>query len=373
MSQENDSETPLLPTPLTDLHRSLGAKMVPFAGYEMPLQYPMGILGEHNHTRTHAGLFDVSHMGPLRVKGPLAAEQLERLIPCDLKEMNVGEIRYGLLLNDKGGIVDDLLIAKEEQSFLLVLNAGRKHEDLRYLQEQIGGSCEIIPLFKHAMLALQGPEAKIIMKEICPEAVALTFMTGGHFFIDVMPLWISRTGYTGEDGFEIILPPKAAVPLATKMLSFPEVKPIGLGARDSLRLEAGLCLYGHDLTEEKTPVEATLVWSLGARRRQDGGFVGADIIKEQLAQGTQVKRIGLVLKDKAIAREGALIKTEQGDTIGRITSGCPSPSLGIPIAMGYIETPYAKGDTPIYVDVRDQLREAVVTKMPFVPHKYYRG
>lgn len=369
----SEGDTPLLQTPLVDLHQRLGAKLVPFAGYEMPLQYPMGILGEHLHTRTHAGLFDVSHMGPIRVKGPQAAEQLERLIPCDLKEMQVGEIKYGLLLNKKGGIIDDLLIAREEDFFLLVVNAGRKHEDLHHLQQEIGNTCDIIPLFKHAMIALQGPEAKTVMEKICPKALTLTFMTGRHFLVDGAPLWISRTGYTGEDGFELIVPPKAILPLVLKILSFPQVKPIGLGARDSLRLEAGLCLYGHDLTEETTPVEAALTWALGQRRRQEGGFLGDQVIKEQIAQGAEAKRIGLVLTDRAIAREGALIKTEEGDTIGRISSGGHSPTLGIPIAMGYIETPYAKVDTSICVDVRGQLRNAVVTKLPFVPHTYYRG
>lgn len=361
-------------TPLLNFHVTHGAKMVPFAGYEMPIQYPTGIMAEHHHVRNSVGLFDVSHMGAILVEGETATQDLEYLLPTDLAEMPIGQTKYSFFLNEKGGILDDLLASKIETGYLLVVNAGGKETDLAHLQKHAAPTTRITPLFDHGILALQGPKAKEIMADLFPQACSLCFMSGGYFGIEAgTNIWISRTGYTGEDGFEMVVPPSTLLWLTEKILAFPDVQLIGLGARDSLRLEAGLCLYGHDLTEETTPVEAGLVWALGKRRRQEGGFLGGEKILGQLKEGVSKKRVGLALVDKAVAREGMDIKNNQGESIGFVTSGGHSPSKALPIAMGYVNVASVKDQQSVFIDIRGQQREAHFVKLPFVTHNYYRG
>ncbi len=357
-------------TPLYNWHKKQGARMVPFAGYEMPVQYPSGIITEHHHTREKAGLFDISHMGVIKItEDPDYIWVLERLIPIDIKEMTIGQMRYGTLLSEEGFILDDLIVTKFDKYFLIVVNAGCKDQDYQYMKRFLRAE-----LFEDtALLALQGPKARQIMKEICEPASNLPFMTIGQYQIFGEDAYISCSGYTGEDGFEIIIPASIAEELADQLLKFEEVKPIGLGARDSLRLEAGLCLYGHDIDVTKTPVTAGLTWSLGKRRRIEGDFVGEDLILEQLNNGVSSKRVGLKGLGKAIAREGAKILNDKDQEIGIITSGVPSPTLGYPIAMGYISADQSMPGTQVKIDVRGQLHPFEVVKMPFIKQNYYRG
>ncbi len=357
-------------TPLHEWHKKQGARMVPFAGYEMPVQYPSGIITEHNHTREKAGLFDISHMGVVKItEDPDYIWVLERLIPIDIKEMTIGQMRYGLLLSEEGCILDDLIVTKFEKYFLIVVNAGCKDQDHEYMERFLRAE-----LFEEtALLALQGPKARQVMKKICEPASNLSFMTMGQYQILGQDAYVSCSGYTGEDGFEIIIPASIAEELADLLLTFEEVKPIGLGARDSLRLEAGLCLYGHDIDATKTPVTASLTWSLGKRRRTGGDFVGDELILEQLNNGVPSKRVGLKGLGKAIAREGAKILSDKGQEIGIITSGVPSPTLGYPIAMGYINTDQSTIGTQVQIDIRGQNHPFEIIKMPFVQQNYYRG
>lgn len=363
------SDIPLASTPLEEIHHHLGARMVPFAGYMMPIQYPTGIVTEHHHTRQSAGLFDVSHMGAVEIRGGQATIALERLMPCDLAEMSPGQMRYGVFMLETGGILDDLLITRQENGYLLVINAGRKVEDLAYLQAHLGGKVQLHVWEKPVMVALQGPKAAQVLSRFFPSVASMPFMTARAFD----NVWISRSGYTGEDGFEILMTAEAGVSLTQKLLEATEVKPIGLGARDSLRLEAGLCLYGHELTEEITPVEAGISWSIGKRRRVSGGFLGADKVLDQLAQGPLQRRVGLALMPGSIAREGAEIQSLEGAPIGYVSSGGHSPTLGHPIAMGYVEGAYAPVGTGVLIQIRGQARAAKVVKMPFVPHSYYKN
>lgn len=372
------SGIPLASTPLEEIHRRLGARMVPFAGYRMPIQYPSGIVTEHQHTRRSAGLFDVSHMGVLEIKGEQATVMLERLMPCDLAEMSPGQMRYGVFLLESGGILDDLLITRQENGYLLVVNAGRKTEDIAYLQAHLREGVRLHVWEESVIVALQGPKAATVLARFFPAVTSLAFMTAGAFG----DVWISRSGYTGEDGFEIFMTADEGVPFAQKLLEAPEVIPVGLGARDSLRLEAGLSLYGHDLTEDMTPVEAGISWSIGKRRRMGGGFLGADKVLTQLAQGTTRRRVGLTLMPGSIPREGAEIMsleqpqktlTGEGRAIGYVSSGGYSPTLGHPVAMGYVEAAYALVGTDVLIQVRGQARAARVVKMPFVPHAYYKN
>lgn len=355
---------------LDAFHREHGAKMVSFANYLMPLHYADGILKEHLHVREYAGLFDVSHMGVIHIDGPDCAHHLEKLIPADLQELSPGKVVYGLLLNIDGGVADDLLITRLENGFLLVVNAARKFEDLAYLQKNLPADFAITPAFSKGIFALQGPKSGQIMAQICPETADLEFMSAMSCEIEGHYLWVSRSGYTGEDGFEIILDVDNAHDFATLLLQFDDVKLIGLGARDSLRLEAGLCLYGHELTAAITPIQANLSWAIGKRRRQEGGFIGSPLILAEMLQGPSHKRIGLIINDRAIAREGSTIHLSNGTAVGHVTSGVHSPSLGVPIAMGYVEADHIGAD--LLVNIRGQLRSATQSKLPFVSHNYHK-
>jgi aminomethyltransferase len=360
-------------TPLHALHVELGAKIVPFAGYEMPVQYPSGILKEHLHTRSLAGLFDVSHMGQAFLAGDDPAAALESLTPADLKGLGEGRQRYGLLLNDQGGIKDDFMTSRlaGEKSLYLVVNASMKESDFAYIGERLAGRAVLTPAPSRALLALQGPAAAAVLNRHAPGIANLTFMQAVRVSVAGAPAIVSRTGYTGEDGFEISLEGTDVERVARALLAAEEVLPIGLGARDSLRLEAGLCLYGHDMDENTDPVEASLVWSIGKRRKLEKGFPAADAIMDKLAHGAARKRVGIRPEGRAPAREGAEIMAG-GRVIGRVTSGGFGPSVNGPIAMGYVETAFAGDGTKLDLIVRGQGLPAMVASMPFVPHTYKR-
>ncbi len=366
----------LLQTPLHALHLELGAKMVPFAGYEMPVSYPGGILAEHHHCRTSAALFDVSHMGQLRLLGPDAAAALEALVPVDVIDLPTGRQRYALFTNTAGGILDDLMVAKRKDDIFLVVNAACKHADTKHLINSIGHRCSVIPLPDRALLALQGPKAVDAAARLAPELARLKFMDTAHVTIAGAACFVSRSGYTGEDGFEISVASEQAAALAKALLMQPEVKPVGLGARDTLRLEAGLCLYGHDIDADTTPVEAALTWAIQKVRRpggaRAGGYPGASVIEGQLSGGTLVKRVGLIGLEKLPVREGAALNTGQGKALGRVTSGTLSPTLGKPVAMGYVAANHAHLEAELNADVRGKAQPMLVHAMPFVPHRYQR-
>ena len=365
--------TPLQRTPLHALHLALGAKMVPFAGYEMPVQYPLGILQEHLHTRSQAGLFDVSHMGQLRVVGAGSVNALERLVPGDLMALAPLRMRYTLLLKDSGGILDDLMATRLDDGFFLVVNAACKEADLAHLRDHLVSAVTVEPFGDRALLALQGPAAAAVLSRFIEGVGRLGFMTAIEARLDSHNCLVTRSGYTGEDGFEISLPAKDALAVAEMLLAEPEVRPIGLGARDSLRLEAGLCLYGHDIDETTTPVEAGLAWTIGRRRRAEGSFPGAAIVLRQLAEGAPRARVGIRPDGRAPAREDTPIVDGAKTRIGRVTSGGFGPSVGGPIAMGYVDRGHAAEGTALAVLVRDIARPATVVSLPFVPTRYYRG
>jgi aminomethyltransferase len=364
---------PLKRTPLYPLHRSLGARMVPFAGYEMPVQYPAGILAEHLHTRAQAGLFDVSHMGQLRLAGTDPAAALEALVPGDLRALASMRMRYSLLLNDAGGILDDLMATRLDDGWFLVVNATCKEADLAHLRDRLGGGATVEPLEDRALLALQGPMAVAVLSRFADGVAALPFMAAAETTLDGQRCLITRSGYTGEDGFEISLTAAGAPRLAERLLAEPEVEPVGLGARDSLRLEAGLCLYGHDIGETTTPVEADLAWTIGRRRRVEGGFPGAAVILRQLAHGAARRRVGIRPDGRAPARETTPIADAAGNPIGQVTSGGFGPSVNGPIAMGYVDAAHAIDGTALSLLVRGSPRPARVAALPFVPHRYHRG
>jgi aminomethyltransferase len=369
----SDSSTAALRrTPLYELHRARGAKMVPFAGYEMPVQYPTGIIAEHLHTRAHAGLFDVSHMGQIRVHGAEAALALEALVPGDLQGLMPRQMRYTLLLNDKGGILDDLMATRLEDGLMLVVNAACKDADLAHLQSQLDRAVTIEPHFERALLALQGPAAAAVLKRFAPGVERMPFMTSAELSIAGTPCSVTRSGYTGEDGFEISVAAEQAAAIAERLLGEPEVMPIGLGARDTLRLEAGLCLYGHDIDETTTPIESGLAWTIGKRRRAEGGFPGAAIILRQLAEGVARKRVGIRPDGRAPAREGTVITDPAGNRVGTVTSGGFGPSVGAPIAMGYVDATHSANGSALSLIIRDMPRPAHVARLPFVPTRYYR-
>ncbi len=355
--------------PLDGWHREQGARMVSFAGYHMPIQYE-GIIAEHLWTRAHAGLFDVSHMGQLTISGEGADCALEALLPGDIKGIAPGRIRYSLLLAENGGILDDLMVTRLPSGELyVVVNGATKYDDIAHMHEHLPEEVTLNRMDEHALLALQGPEAVTALVRILPGVEALTFMTSGAFDWNGVPMWISRSGYTGEDGFEISVPAERAVDLAERLTAEPEVKPIGLGARDSLRLEAGLPLYGHDLDPETTPIMADLGFALPKRRREEGGFPGAERILIEREQGPVQKRLGLLVEGRQPVREGALVLDADGNQVGRVTSGGFSPSLERPIAMAYL--PPSLGPT-VQVEQRGKIFQATVTPMPFVPHRYHR-
>jgi aminomethyltransferase len=369
--------TDLLTTPLHALHLELGAKMVPFAGYAMPVQYPAGISAEHRQCRESAALFDVSHMGQLRLVGDDAAAALESLVPMDIIDLPLGKQRYALFTNTAGGILDDLMVTRREHDLFVIVNAACKAADTQHLITNIGHRCQVVSLPDRALLALQGPKAVQALARLNPGVAALTFMTGGAFTLAGADCFVTRSGYTGEDGFEISVPADAAVALARALLSEPEVGPAGLGARDTLRLEAGLCLYGHDISEASTPVEAALTWSIQKVRRpggaRAGGYPGAATIEAQLQSGATIKRVGLVGLERAPVREGAELFDALGHKVGRVTSGTLSPGVNQPIAMGYLMVQHAVPQGEVLAEVRGKRLPMRVSPMPFAPHRYHRG
>lgn len=361
-------------TPLFSLHQEQGARIVPFAGYEMPLQYSSGIKQEHLHCRSHAGLFDISHMGQITLQGRQGVALLESLIPSKISELKQGQQRYSVLTNDSGGILDDIMLTNMGEHFLLVVNAACKDEDFAYLQSKSSHLSDEDCRFEvldNALLALQGPSAASVLQELAPETANLNFMQGSVFDIAGISCIINRCGYTGEDGFEISLPGEQAVVLADVLLKHDEVELIGLGARDTLRLEAGLCLYGHDIGEDTTPVEADIQWIINDKTLQNH-YPGSDIIRQQLASGASRKRVGLMMDGKVPFREGMDILDEAGEIVGRTTSGGFSPSLGKPIAMAYIKSELAKTDQQLQVKIRNKIYQLETVALPFVKHRYHR-
>jgi aminomethyltransferase len=357
--------------PLDSWHRSKGGRMVEFAGYMMPVQYE-GIMAEHLWTRENAGLFDVSHMGQLLIHGPDAESALETILPGDIRGLADRKLRYSLLLDGSGGIIDDLMATRRGSDFYLVVNGATKHGDIEVMRQSLPKDLFVDHMTGQALLALQGPKAVDVLEAIIPGVSDLTFMEGNAFHAFGHPLWISRSGYTGEDGFEISIPAVAVEQLAQALVADERVKPIGLGARDSLRLEAGLPLYGHDLDRDTTPVMAGLTFAIQKRRRAEGGFPGAPRILAELEQGAPQKRVGLDVDGRQPVREGALILDGEGSEIGRVTSGGFSPSLQRPIAMGYVATALAEPGTELKLEQRGKLFDSKVAPMPFVPHRYHR-
>ncbi len=367
------AETALSRTCLYDLHVELGAKMVPFAGYEMPVQYPMGIMKEHLHTRTYAGLFDVSHMGQAMLAGKDAVRVLESLVPGDIEILKPSRMRYTMLTNDQGTIIDDLMVTKMDDGYLLVLNAGCKHTDMAHITKHLSGDATITLMEDRALLALQGPRAVDVLAQFIPGVGSMKFMTAQRVEVCGGDCYVSRSGYTGEDGFEISVPNSIAEAFAKRLLKSPETAPIGLGARDTLRLEAGLCLYGHDIDLDTSPIEAGLNWTISKRRRSAGGFPGFDRIGKELEHGPARKRVGILPDGRAPARDGTEIVATDGRVIGTITSGGFGPTLGGPIAMGYVEAEFTAQDTPLLLRVRGRDVAARVVALPFVEHHYFKA
>ena len=388
----SNPDEPLLHTPLHDLHVGLGARLVPFVGYAMPVQYPSGVMAEHLHTRAAAGLFDVSHMGQLRLVGPGAAAAFESLMPVDVIDLPTGKQRYGLLLNEQGGILDDLMFVNRDTTrggdIFVIVNGACKVADIAHIRARIGTLCDVVPCPELALLALQGPQAVAVMQRLCPGIEKLLFMTGGSFSLSCtvqgqrqqVACFVTRSGYTGEDGFEISVHHGQAELLARTLLAQAEVKPIGLGARNSLRLEAGLCLYGNDLDTSTTPVEANLNWALQKVRRtggaRAGGFPGADVVLAQLAGGagaTQRKRVGLLALERIPVRDHTALQDATGNAVGEVTSGLLGPSINQPVAMGYVQTACSALGTRLNAIVRGKPVPMEVVTMPFVPNRYFRG
>jgi aminomethyltransferase len=367
-------------TPLHDAHLALGAKMVPFAGYDMPVQYSTGVLTEHNWTREHAGLFDVSHMGQCAVIASdfdSVAAAFEKIVPADVRSLLPGQQRYSQLLNAQGGILDDLMITRStwkgmEGALYIVVNAGRKMGDYAHLMSNLPDTVELKIWDDLSLLALQGPKAEAVLSALDPKARDIAFMHSAPLHLDGVEAHVSRSGYTGEDGFEISLRSEDVVKVWQRLLAHDAVKPIGLGARDSLRLEAGLCLYGHDIDETTSPNEAGLMWSIAKRRREGGGFIGATRVQSEIRNGVNRQRVGIKPEGRAPAREGTVVQTVAGREIGHITSGGFGPSVNGPVAMGYVETQYAAPGTPLQLIVRDKALPASVVKLPFIPNRFKR-
>ncbi|MGE0697888.1 MAG: glycine cleavage system aminomethyltransferase GcvT [Hyphomicrobiaceae bacterium] len=371
---------PLKRTPLYDVHVAAGAKMVPFAGYEMPVQYPAGVLKEHLWTREKAGLFDVAHMGLCFLQGPdhaTTARALEAMVPADILALKPGQQRYTQLLAEDGGILDDLMVTRspgptDDGNLVLVVNAGCKEADYAHIRAHLPADVKLFVTDRRALIALQGPAAATVLARHMPGIDALVFMTGTFGKLDGETVFVTRSGYTGEDGFEIAVPDGKAADIWRKLAGEPEVEPIGLGARDSLRLEAGLCLYGHDIDTTTSPVEAALQWSIQKRRRADGGFPGAARIQSELAQGPSRQRVGIRPEGRAPAREGTEILSSDGQPIGKVTSGGFGPSVNGPVAMGYVASACAKPGTKVQLVVRGKPLPAEVVRLPFQPHRYFR-
>ncbi len=378
--QDETPSVDLAQTPLHRLHVARGARMVPFAGYAMPVQYADGILAEHQHTRTAAGLFDVSHMGQAFLIGPdheTTAGALEALTPADIRNLAPGRQRYTQFLSDGGGILDDLMVTRssdpvEDGALMLVVNAGRKEADFAHIEARLPASVRLLRADHRALVAVQGPKAAAVLERYAADVVAMPFMSAQTLRLAGINCHVSRSGYTGEDGFEISVHASKVAALTERLLAEPEVKPIGLGARDSLRLEAGLCLYGHDIDETTSPVEAGLAWSIGKRRRAEGGFAGADRVLAELRDGPARLRVGMLPLGRAPAREGTEIRSVDGDAIGRVTSGGFGPTVGGPIAMGYVGRRFSEPGSPVTLVVRGKDLVGKVVPLPFVPHRYHR-
>ena len=374
---------PLRETPLNALHAELGARMVPFAGYTMPVQYPTGLMAEHLHTRAAAGLFDVSHMGQLRLKGPEAAAAFESLVPADVMGLASGRQRYGLLLNDEGGIIDDLMFFNRDVAsggdIFIIVNGACKAGDMAHIQQKISSRCEVIPMPEMALLALQGPQAAAALQRLAPGTWDLVFMAGGRFTVAGCDCFLTRSGYTGEDGFEISVHASQAEQLARALLAQPEVRPAGLGARNSLRLEAGLCLYGNDIDSATTPAEASLGWAIQKVRRtggaRAGGFPGAEKILAELDNSALLKRkrVGLTALERIPVRDHSPLHHADGAWIGEVTSGLLGPTVNRPVAMGYLPPELTAIGTRVNAMVRGKPVPMEVTTMPFVPNRYHRG
>lgn len=374
---EEDAPPPVQTLPLDGWHRARGGRMVEFAGYHMPVQYE-GIMAEHLWTRENAGLFDVSHMGQLTFSGENVVAALEALLPADIAGLPLEKARYSLLLNEQGGILDDLMLTRlgageDGERIYMVVNGATKYDDIAHMIDHLPDDVTLNLMEDHALLAVQGPKAVAALARLVPGVDALVFMQAAAFEWQGHDLWISRSGYTGEDGCEISVPAEAAEALAEALCAQPEVKPIGLGARDSLRLEAGLPLYGHDLDEETTPVMADLGFALSKRRREAGDFPGAARIAAERAGGAVLKRVGLLVDGRQPVREGATVVDADGSTVGRVTSGGFAPSVGAPIAMAYVPAALAAPGTSIQLAQRGKVHQATVAAMPFVPHRYFRG
>ena len=382
MSDVELTNTELKKTALHDLHVSLGGKMVPFAGYSMPVQYPLGVKNEHLHTREKAGLFDVSHMGQVMLKGSGAAAMMESLVPVDIIDLPAGKQRYALFTNEEGGILDDLMVTNystdTEENLYVVVNAACKEQDIAHMQAHLPEGVELELLDDRALVALQGPAAAEVMKRFCPETADMVFMDSRKLAVEGIECFISRSGYTGEDGFEISIPAADAEKLCKMLLDQPEVEAIGLGARDSLRLESGLCLYGNDIDTTTTPIEGSLIWAISKIRRNGGdraaGFPGAEKILSQIeTKEFATKRVGLLGASRAPIREGTALVNESGEEVGKVTSGSFGPTVNAPVAMAYVKKAYSTLDTKLFALVRGKKLDVTVSRMPFIEQRYYRG
>ncbi len=359
-------------TALYNFHKNLGAKFVPFAGYEMPIQYKDGIVKEHISTRLYAGFFDVSHMGQLFIAGnKFSEDSLEKIIPLDFKEIKMNQSKYSFLINDEGGVIDDLIITRVEGGFSIILNAACKDNDIKEISKCLNTNSKYELKKDLSLIALQGPKSESILESIVNGIKQLKFMNGGYFDFEGNKIYITRSGYTGEDGFEISIP-NINVENFTKLLSDKGAKPIGLGARDTLRLEAGLCLYGHELNQNINPIQANLKWAISKRRREEGGFKGWENIKKDLQNGVSKIRIGVKPSGRIIAREGTKIFSSSNEEIGVITSGTFGPSVNSPVAMGYIKSKFSEINSKIFLEVREKKHEAVVSKLPFYKKSYVK-
>ncbi|MDC0197641.1 glycine cleavage system aminomethyltransferase GcvT [Candidatus Thioglobus sp.] len=370
--------TEIRTTPFHKMHVNAGAKMVPFAGYEMPVSYPLGIKKEHNHTRESAGLFDVSHMGQIRLSGEHAMSALESLVPVDIVDLPLMRTRYALFTTENGGVLDDLMVTNlGDNDLFLVVNAACKEADYDHLKNHLGASCEIEFYDDLALLALQGPKAAMVLSEFAPSVKEMTFMTAKQTMLNDIDCFITRSGYTGEDGYEISVSAKDAESLASSLLSSEEVEWIGLGARDSLRLEAGLSLYGHELDISHSPVESSLNWALSKARRlggeREGNYLGSKVIMNQIENGSDTKVVGLIPEGRMPVRDGAIIQDENGNQIGYVTSGGFGPTLNKPISIARLETKFTNSHSKIFALVREKKIAVEIVKLPFVKHNYYRG
>ncbi|GAB5438837.1 glycine cleavage system aminomethyltransferase GcvT [Falsiruegeria mediterranea] len=358
-------------TPLYDLHVELGGKMVDFAGWEMPVQYPMGIMGEHNHTRAKAGLFDVSHMGQVILRGENVGEKLETLCPQAYATLKEGKARYGFFTNEDGGIMDDLIVSNAGDHYFVVVNAALRHQDIPHMAANLDG-VEVTEIFDRALVAVQGPSAENVVGDLCPAARELKFMETTVADINGVECRISRLGYTGEDGYEISIPEDKAIEVSRAFLAHDDCEPAGLGARDSLRLEAGLCLYGNDIDQSTSPVEASLGWAMQKRRKEEGGFPGAARIQKELAEGTAKKLVGIKPTGRAPARQHVEIQCLEGNTIGEITSGGFGPTVGGPVAMGYVSAGHGEPGEKVNLIIRGKVQPAEIVSLPFVQQNYKR-